>query len=197
MTSPDPRAVLADELLPCPFCGNAPVYPDYDAGDDDFVVVCKECGAMSTYSDDKSVVIKAWNTRRAPPAVEGGAVAMLEAEAARYGGEVVCYTGNNIKNILATQATRIRLAQPQIEGGAVREALEAALEKIADDIEKLYHRAPREFDLPGEPASYYGAAKDGNYWSCPYTPREISDFLRLKTDAILAALAPPQTGDGK
>lgn len=57
------------ELLPCPFCGGKPAYPDYDAGDNDFVVVCGPCGATSRYSDEQDDVISAWNQRAviAPP----------------------------------------------------------------------------------------------------------------------------------
>ena len=51
------------QLLPCPFCGAAPVFPDHDAGDNDFVVVCTTCGASSKYSDVQADVISAWNIR--------------------------------------------------------------------------------------------------------------------------------------
>lgn len=62
------------KLLPCPFCGAAPVFPNYDAGDDDYVVMCKSCGAASRYDDEQDAVIAAWNQRAATPDVAQDAV---------------------------------------------------------------------------------------------------------------------------
>lgn len=65
------------------------------------------------------------------------------------------------------------------------EVLRDVLEALAEEIEKLYHRAEREFDLPTEPSAYAANAKDGKRWSSPYHPAEIAQFVRSKIDGIV------------
>ena len=73
------------------------------------------------------------------------------------------------------------------------EQMREALEKICDEIEKLYHHAKSAYDLPHD-GGVYGRSDDGNHWHCPYRPSEIAEYVRSKIDELSALPIPPAAG---
>ncbi len=65
--------MMAEELKPCPFCGNdggGPIehalhicFQEPDWRDDAWTVQCDKCTATMGYSDSEEEAIEAWNTR--------------------------------------------------------------------------------------------------------------------------------------
>nr|WP_166306400.1 hypothetical protein [Bradyrhizobium sp. 2S1]MCK7671482.1 hypothetical protein [Bradyrhizobium sp. 2S1] len=71
------------------------------------------------------------------------------------------------------------------------DAVHEALTGLVDEVEKLYHRAPRESDLPHEPGVYAANMPDSQRWSCPYHPNEIAEHIRSKIDGIVEIAVNP------
>jgi Lar family restriction alleviation protein len=57
--------LIAETLLPCPFCGGEAVIEDLGEPDDDSFAHCEDCGVQQIADFTRREAARMWNTRKA------------------------------------------------------------------------------------------------------------------------------------